>query len=215
MDKIKRHQHQLVIGIPSKGRIKEIVLDFLATKGYRVPENLGRRLDSHFIEMEDHRLVFFHAKDIPIFVQNELIDIGFTGLDLIYEAKAKVRPVIKVSKEPVRLMVAVPSHSSYIHPSHLINRNIATPYPNIAREYFEKLKVPVCINPIQGASEIMPYLGTTDAILDVVETGNSLRDNDLRVIDNNVYESMTVCIVKRPEFSSNHQLIHQFLRKLY
>src|SRR5687767_5809401 len=98
MDKIKRNHDRIIVGIPSKGRIKEIVINFLNSKGYRVPDNLGRRLDGNFIEMDNHKIVLFHAKDIPIFVQNEMIDVGFTGLDLIYEMKARVRPVIKLSQ---------------------------------------------------------------------------------------------------------------------
>lgn len=215
MDKIKPDRDQLIIGIPSKGRIKEFVIKFLDAKGYHLPHNLGRRLDTCFVGKENHRVIHFHAKDIPLFVQNELIDIGFTGLDLIYEARAKVRPIVNVSHNTVKLVVAVPEHSPYTHPSHLINRYLATPYPNIAKEYFEKLKIPITINPIQGGSEIMPYLGATDAILDVVETGQTLKEHHLRVIEDNVFESRTVCIVKKPEYSINHALLYEFLRSIY
>lgn len=215
MDKIKRDKDSIVIGIPSKGRVKEHCLAFLKSKNYTVPEQLGRQLHTHLTDKPNHRVVFFHARDIPLFIQNELIDIGFTGLDLIYEVKAKVRPVVRLSCSKVKLAIAVRNESPYSHPFHLMNRTIATPFPNIAQEYFSNLKIPIRIHPVQGASEVMPYLGPTEAIMDVVETCSTIRDNDLRVIDHNVFDSELVCIVKRPEFSKNYQLIHQFLRSIY
>jgi ATP phosphoribosyltransferase len=215
MDKITKQKDSIIIGIASKGRIKEHTLGFLKSKNYHIPEQLGRQLHSHFRDLPKHKVVFFHARDIPRFIENDFIDIGFTGLDLIYEVKAKVRPVVRLACSKVKMVIAVRKESTYNHPFHLMHRTISTPFPNIAQEYFSNLKIPIQIHSVQGASEIMPYLGPTEAIMDVVETCNTINDNGLRVIEHTVYESELVCIVKRPEVSKNHEMIHDFLRSIY
>lgn len=205
----------MTIGIPSKGRLKEHTTKVLAELGYHLPQEKNRKLQSAFVDMPNHRILFFHAKDIPVMVAARHLDVGFTGLDLIYERKAKVRPVTKLNKGHVKIVIAVRNDSAINHPFHLMNKTIATPFPNITQEYFDRLKVPVNIISVSGSSEGMGYISTVDAIVDVTETGSTIRENDLHIIADDIYDSELVCIVNKPEHESNYIMVNEFLRRLY
>jgi len=148
-------------------------------------------------------------------VERGAIDAGFSGLDLIHDTRSKVRPLIRIRRGYVRMALTVPIDSAVSHPFHLMDKVVGTSFPNIAQEYFERLKVRVVIQEIRGASEGMPYLGVVDAIMDVVETGKSLTANRLKIIDDNIFFSECVLMVGKPEFQKNYLLLNQFLRKIY
>jgi ATP phosphoribosyltransferase len=97
----------------------------------------------------------------------------------------------------------------------LLGKVIATPFPNLARAYFQRLKIEASIRHIQGASEGMPFLGIVDAIVDVVETGSSAKENGLKIIADDLFDSECVAAVRKPELQSNYVLINNFLRRLY
>ena len=215
VNRVNRSSDQITIGIPSKGRLKEHTAKVLEALGYHLPQEKNRKLQSAFVDMPNHKILFFHAKDIPVMVSQRHLDIGFTGLDLIYERNAKVRPVTKLNRGQVKVVIAVRNDSNINHPFHLMNRTIATPFPNITQEYFDRLKVPVNVISVSGSSEGMGYISTVDAIADVTETGSTIRENDLRIIADDVFDSELVCIVNKPEHESNYRLVNQFLRRLY
>lgn len=216
MEFINKTAHQIVIAIPSKGRIRKHVCDFLTSKGFSVESaDLGRTLQTHIKDHEHLKVVLIHPKDIPSFLEKGVIDIGFTGLDLLHETGANVRPVCRLGIGKVKMALAVPEASTISHPFHLMNKTIGSPYPIIATKYFEKLKIPVTVQNIRGASEGMPFLGIVDAIVDVVETGSTIKENHLKIIDDDIFESECVCVVNRPEFGANYQLVNNFLRRIY
>lgn len=212
---IERGKDQIVIALPSKGRLKEKVLTFLQDKGCTVKPPLGRRLQSVLENDPSCLIVFMHPRDIALMLNEGVIDVGFTGLDLIVETDVHIRPVVRLNCGKVKLALLVPQNSICYHPFHLLNKTIATPYPNLAKAYFQRLKIDVTIRPIQGASEGMPYLGIVDAIVDVIESGNSASENALKIIADDLFESECVACVNKPELQSNYPLINQFLRKIY
>jgi ATP phosphoribosyltransferase len=212
---IKRRKDQIVIAIPSKGRLKEHVLNFLNAKGLPVAPPEGRQLQTCLKNDPNALVVFIHPRDIALMLHEEIIDVGFTGLDLIEETKVKIRPVIRLNCGKVKMSLLIPNESSSYHPFHLLHKSVATPFPNLARAYFDRLKVEVNIRPIQGASEGMPYLGIVDGIVDVVETGSSAIENGLKIIANDLFDSECVASVNKPETKSNYPLVNQFLRKIY
>lgn len=213
--KILKDREKATIAIPSKGRLKEKVLDFLQKKGYSVLPPKGRELWSAIEGKEHLRVIFLHAKDIATFIDEGVVDIGFTGLDCIFETGARVRPVVRLGECKVKVCILVPESSPWYHPFHLLDKVVATPFPNIAKAYFDKLKVKTQIRTILGSSEGIPALQIADAIVDIVETGDSAKDNGLKIIAEDLFDSECVCAVKKPEFQPNYQVIHQFLRDIY
>lgn len=206
---------QIIIAVPSKGRLKQHVTEYLAENGYVFPEEIGRQLQTTLNHDERFQVALLHPKDIPPMVALGRVDVGFSGLDLIYETGANVRSLIRIGRGHVKMALAVPEGREMTHPFHLMDKTVGTSFPNIAKEYFERLKVNVDIRPIQGASEGMPYLGVVDAIMDVVETGSSLKANHLTIIDDNIFASECVLMVSKPEFQKNFVLVNLFLRSLY
>lgn len=216
MEFIKKKADQIVVGVPSKGRIQHHVCHFLESKGLNVGfEGLGRKLQTLINEDEKFKVVLMHPKDIPLFLEKDVLDIGFTGLDLLHERQVRIRPLIKLGVGKVKMSLSVPKTSDISHPFHLRHKRVGTSFPNIAHNYFEKLKVPVQIETIQGASEGLPFLGIVDAIMDVVETGMSVKENNLHVIDDEIFDSECICVVNKPEFNVNYRLVNEFLRRVY
>lgn len=212
---IERKKDQIVIAIPSKGRLKEHVLAFLNEKACSVKPPFGRQLQSTLENLPDHHVVFMHPRDIALMLHEGVIDVGFTGLDLIEETKVKVRPVVRLNCGKVKLALLVPKNSPCYHPFHLMHKTIATPFPNIANAYFQRLKVDVTVRHIQGASEGMPYLGIVDGIVDVIESGGTAIENDLKIIADDLFDSECVAAVNKPELQPNYSLVNAFLRKVY
>lgn len=211
----KRTADQVIIALPSKGRLKEHVMSFLDKKGYPVVPPKGRQLQTYLKGRENHKVVFIHPRDIAILLQEGTIDIGFTGLDLVIETGVSIRPVVRLGLGKVKLSILVHKDSPWYHPFHLLDRKIGTPFPSLAQAYFDRLKVRATIRQISGASEGMPYLGVVDAIVDVVESGNSAIENGLKIIADDIFDSECICAVNKPEFQSNFTIINQFLRGIY
>lgn len=211
---LEKDPHSARIAVPSKGRLKKKVLDFLESKGYPVKMNTGKLLQSTIEGKEHLQIIYLHAKDIVNMLEEGFIDIGFTGLDLIAEAKSTLRPVVRIGECKVKLCLLVQESRAYDHPFHLMDKTIATPFPNIAKEYFDRLKIPVNIRTILGASEGIPNLGIAEGIVDVVETGTSAKENGLKIIADDIFHSEGVCAVKNPEFQSNYAIINAFLRDI-
>lgn len=212
---IERKPDQIVIAVPSKGRLKEQVLSYLRGKGLPVKPPPDRQLQSHIEDHPSHLVVFLHPRDIALMLHEGVIDVGFTGLDLLAETKVQVRPIIRMNCGKVKLALLLPKDNPGYHPFHLLHKSVATPYPNLAKAYFDRLKVEVTIRPIQGSSEGMPYLGIVDAVVDVVESGSSARENGLKVIADDLFDSECVVAVNKPELQTNYRLINNFLRKIY
>lgn len=216
MQFFQRRADQIIIAVPSKGRLRQHVMGYLAKRGFEIDEDsLGRKLQTNVVGMEDHLVALIHPKDIPLFLEKGVVDVGFTGLDLIHETKAMIRPLIRMGIGHVKMALLVPKESNYSHPFHLMGKKVGTPFPSIAKAYFENLKVDCKVQLIQGASEGMPYLGIVDAIVDVVETARSAEENELKVIDDEIFYSECICAVRRPEFQSNYKKVNEFLRRLY
>ena len=215
MEKILPCSDKITIAIPSKGRLKEHVLNYLKAKNYSVIPEGPRSLQGIFEGRNNHRIVFMHPRDIATMLEENIVDVGFTGLDLIADTRAKIRPVIRLDKGHVKMAVLVPEYSEMYHPFHLLHKTVATPFPRITKDFFDQLKVEVNVRGIQGASEGMPYLGVVDAIVDVIESGTTAKENNLKVIFDDLFDSECVAAVHKPELRSNFRLVNQFLRDMY
>lgn len=205
----------MIVAIPSKGRLKSHVQDFLMHRGFQCVQENERQLQAKLVRPVPCSAVYLHPKDIPVFLEKKFISVGFTGLDILYELQSKMQPVIRLNTAHVKMAILVPEQSTVSHPFHLINRTVASPYQHIARAYFKKMQIPITIHAIQGTSEIIPALGIADAIVDVVETGTSARENGLRIVIDTLFDSECVCVVDHPEWSPHYEKINLFLQAIY
>ncbi len=175
---------KLKVGLP-KGSLQESTLLLLSKAGY----NFSTRERSYFPASDDTDLqaILIRAQEMAGYVHDGVLDVGITGKDWIMENGVSVVEVAelvysKVSFRPVRWVVAVPE-SSDIHSVHDLNgKRIATEVVNITRKYLEQHKVQADVEFSWGATEAKtPDL--VDAIVEVTESGSSLRANKLRIVD--------------------------------
>ena len=177
----------LKFGVPNKGRLNERTIELLAKAGIDLGEDVGRRLYIR-ARNQDIEVLFLRAQDIPEFVATGAIDIGITGQDQVAEAGAQLEQVLELRFGYCHMAVAVPEASGIKDASEIKDGSrIATSYPNIARRYFESLGKDVSVIVVTGAAEIMPYLGISDYIVDLVSTGSTLKMNRMieagRILD--------------------------------
>lgn len=175
---------QLRIGIP-KGSLQEATVDLFDRAGYNV--QISSR--SYFPEIDDPSFsaVMFRAQEMSRYVEDGVVDLGITGHDWVKENGSDVHEVCelnysKATRKPVRWVLAVPEESGVEKPEDLAGGIVATELVNATRDYFAQRKIDVKkVEFSWGATEVKARL--VDAIVDVTETGSSLRANKLRVID--------------------------------
>jgi ATP phosphoribosyltransferase len=183
---------RLRIAVPSKGRLRDAALSTLERAGLQFRVS-GRRLFSVCADTGT-RIIFTNTADIPVLVAEGVVDLGVTGSDQVLEKGVEVLEHRRLGFGKCRLSVAVHKDAPYRTAQDLAGRVVGAKFVRLAREYFEREGVDgVRVIEIQGAVEVMVLLGMVDGIVEIVETGNSLVENDLVEIDR-VLEAEAVLI---------------------
>jgi ATP phosphoribosyltransferase len=174
----------LRLGLP-KGTLQETTLRLFALAGYRV----SAAARSYYPEIDDPEIecILIRAQEMARTVEKGVIDAGITGLDWILENRAKVKELADLRApwpqyRPIRWVLAVKEGARIRKAADLQDKLIATEAVGLARRYLRENGVSAKVEFSWGATEVKPPL-LADAIVDVTETGSSLRANDLRVID--------------------------------
>jgi ATP phosphoribosyltransferase len=185
------------LGVP-KGSLQEATLQLFARAGLPIFTN-GR---SYFASTRDPEIdcMLIRAQEMARYVEHGVLDAGLTGLDWVVESGLEVVTVsdliyAKQSRGKVRWVLAVPEDSPYQRAEDLSDRIIATELVSVTRKYFESRNVGVQVEFSWGATEVKPPM-LADAIVEVTETGSSLRANHLRIIDT-VLESNTQIVANK------------------
>ncbi|MCH7866634.1 MAG: ATP phosphoribosyltransferase [Myxococcales bacterium] len=169
---------QLRIAVPSKGRLRDSAIEILRGAGLHFRLS-GRRLFSICTETET-RIIFSNVQDIPVLVAEGVVDLGITGSDQVLEKRVEVIEHCKLGFGQCRVSVAAHKDSEIRKASDLSGKVVGSSFPNLAADYFRgEGAEDVHILAIEGAVEVMVLLGLVDAIVEIVETGNSLLENDL------------------------------------
>lgn len=179
----KTSDDKMVLGIP-KGSLQQSTLDLFARAGYNISGS-SRSL-TPTIDDDKMSVLMFRAQEMSRYVEDGVIDIGLTGHDWVRENGSdveKITELVYAKRElvPIRWVLAVPEESSIKKPEDLEGGIIATELVNGTNEYFKAKGINVKVEFSWGATEIKARL--LDGIVDVTETGSSLRANNLRVID--------------------------------
>ncbi len=170
------------LAIPNKGRVNKEVLKLLRKIGLDVPEN-GRKLYVNTNNPEI-QVVYARAADIPLYVQSGAAEMGITGEDMIQESGAEVDKLLKLNFGSCKIAVAAPKDSDIKSPEdYRSGMRAATKLTNIAKKYFSSKDRFCEVISIAGATELAPYLGISDIIVDQVSTGTTLVENNLRIVD--------------------------------
>ncbi len=196
----------LRLGVPNKGRLNERAIELLVRSGIDLGEDIGRRLYLK-AKNQDIEVIFVRAQDVPVFIAEGAIDMGITGIDETAESGRDLERILDLQFGYCHLAVAVPEESGITDASQIPDGSrIATSFPNLTRQYFEKLGKKVDVITVTGACEIMPYMGVSDFISDLVSTGSTLKTNRLREVGS-IIESQAVVISSKKALEKNGQAI--------
>ena len=169
----------LNIALP-KGRLGEKVYDLFERAGYACPaiREPGRRL---IFENESLGLRYFWVKpsDVAIYVQRGAADLGVAGKDILLEYEPEVYELLDLGLGKCRMAVA---GRRGFYDSGERTLKVATKFQNIASRYYAAQSRDIDLIPLNGSIELAPILGLSDVIVDIVETGTTLKENDLEVL---------------------------------
>ena len=173
----------LKLGIPT-GSLRKATIELFSKAGFHIADSERSFLPS--IDDEQIRPIYMRAQEISKYVTDGVIDAGITGYDWIMENDSDVVQVAelaysKTTSEPARWVLAVPDESKVTKPEDLQGCTIATELANVTKKYFADKNINVKVEFSWGATEVKARL--VDAIVELTETGSSLRANDLRIID--------------------------------
>lgn len=166
----------------TKGRLEKDTVALLEKIGLDCDavKNKGRKLILP-VGSGQYEVVLAKAADVITYVEHGVCDLGVVGKDTITEYGGSYYEVLDLGFGRCRFAVAVPKGSDFW--SGYSAKTIATKYPNIARSFFESRGMDVRIIKIEGSVELAPLLGLSDAIVDIVETGSTLKENGLEVVE--------------------------------
>lgn len=168
-----------------KGRLANKTLELLEQIGITCEEMKDKSSRKLIFVNEELKLKFFLSKgpDVPTYVEYGAADIGVVGKDTIMEENRRVYEVLDLGFGKCRMCVCGPASSEELLRHHERIR-VATKYPLIARDYFyNKKHQTVDIIKLNGSVELGPIVGLSDVIVDIVETGSTLKENGLKVLE--------------------------------
>lgn len=170
------------IAIQNKGRLAEESLLYLAQKGLSLERNKGELI------IQDDRfgieILYVRDDDIPHLVESGAADFGIVGENVLRELGSLLPIESKLGFGSCNLVIAVPESSGIISVQDIAGKKIATSYPRILQEYLKKNNIYATMIQLAGSVEIAPSLGLSEAICDLTKSGQTLKQNRLRVIEN-------------------------------
>ncbi|MDR0887663.1 MAG: ATP phosphoribosyltransferase [Candidatus Methanoplasma sp.] len=189
------------LAVPNKGRLNERAVELLTKSGIAIGEDWGRRLYVTASD-QDLEIMFVRAQDIPAFINSGAIDFGITGEDLVAESGYKLKKIMDLEFGICRLSVAAPEVSGIKSIDDIPNgTRIATSFPNITEKFFKSKGKKIEIIKVSGAAEIMPYLGISDLISDLVASGSTLKMNRMVEVGT-ILDSQAAVFTSEKSFSS-------------
>jgi ATP phosphoribosyltransferase len=195
----------------SKGRILDQTLPLLEKAGISIPKS---ELESRKLildtNLSDVKAIVIRASDVPVFVQHGAADFGIAGKDVLLEHGANgIFELVDLGISKCRLMVASKKDQD-LNKSTL---KVATKYVKSAKEYFYKQGKQVEVIKLYGAMELAPVVGLSDCIVDLVDTGNTLKANNLVALEL-IQEISSRLIVNSAAFNTKHKAINQWIQKI-
>lgn len=199
----------------AKGRLAHKTLELLQQIGITCEEMKDPKSRKLIFTNEDLKLRFFLAKatDVPTYVEYGAADIGVVGKDTILEEGKKLYEVVDLGLGACKMCVAGPKKAKELLQHGELIR-VATKYPNIAKDYFyNKKKQTVEIIKLNGSIELAPIVGLAEVIVDIVETGSTLRENGLEVLEEICSLSARV-VVNQVSMKMEHERITKIMNEL-
>ncbi len=196
----------------TKGRLENETIKILERVGYGIDElkDKGRKLVFKDTK-KDLKYFLVKAADSITYVEHGVADIGVVGKDTLLESDKEYFEVLDLNLGKCKFIVAsLPEVNLFEKIGHI---KIGTKYPKVAKEYFKKRGMDVEIIKIEGSVELAPILGLCDGIVDIMETGTTLKENGLIVL-NDICNISARVIVNKASFKMKGKEIREFLSNI-
>ncbi|AST58120.1 ATP phosphoribosyltransferase [Thermoanaerobacterium thermosaccharolyticum] len=200
----------ITVALP-KGRMADKSFEIFASCG--ISENIQNEMSRKlFICDIERNLKFILVKptDVPTYVEHGAADIGVCGKDVLLELKRDCYEVLDLGFGKCKMVVAGPTNKKN---TFLSNKRVATKFPSIAEEFYKKKGENVEIIKLNGSVELAPLVGLSEVIVDIVETGTTLRENGLTVYEE-IFPSSARLIVNKASMKTKSDRIKEIIYKL-
>lgn len=203
----------LTIALP-KGKLFPLSAQLLAKIGYTaegLSENSRKLVISN--DVAKIRFVITKTQDLPTYVEYGAADIGIIGKDVLLEEQKDVYELLDLKFGLCRLMAAVPQALQREKMSDYAHMRVATKYPRVAEQYFQSVGIQVEIIKLNGSIELAPMVGLAELIVDIVETGRTLRENNLVEVAH-IHQATGRLIANRVSFKMKFDRINKLTTDL-
>lgn len=198
----------------SKGRLLAPTVELLERAGIQVPQDIlsSRRLFAPDVT-GCYRFLLVKPVDLPTYVEYGVAAAGICGRDVLLEVDPDLHQPLDLGFGRCRLVLAGKIGGSAQSRNVLSPARVATRYPRIAERYFRSQGLPVEVIFLSGSVELAPNLDLAETIMDLVQTGRTLEENGLEILEE-IFESTARVVVNRASFHTRDREVHEFLRKL-
>jgi len=201
---------QITLAI-AKGRTAKDSIKLLAKAGIHFPDfhEKSRKL-VFYNEDQSIKMIYVKAVDVTTYVEQGAADVGIAGKDNILESEADIYELLDLKLGVCKFSVAS-LHEDALKKGTTVK--VASKYPTVTKSYFEKIGIPVEVIMLNGSVELAPIIGLADYIVDIVETGSTIRENGLSIIAD-VADISTRLIVNKASFATKTNEIQQLIEQL-
>lgn len=182
-------------------------LDFLKKAGLKF--ELREQLLVMPCTNADIEILFVRCGDIPTYVEQNVADFAIIGENVLYEKQSNLEILERLSFGICSLVIAVPNNSNLTDVKELEGERIATSYPFTLKKFLRKKTTNAAIIEIKGSVEIAPALNLADAVCDITQTGGTLKENGLKIIEK-LFDSQA-CLICSPQISRQKRLYEEIL----
>lgn len=208
--RLLKMNNYLTIALP-KGRLGEDALNALKQIGYGFNVDLNSRLLIFNDDLNKIRYMIVKPVDVITYVSGGVADVGIIGKDLIMEEEPDIYELLDLGFGKCKFSIAGFENQVLIKPEEVLT--VATKYPTVAYRYFKTRNQKIEIIKLNGSVELAPLVGLSDVILDIVETGNTLKANGLKVLED-LYDISAKLISNRVSYRFQYNKIKPLVDKL-
>ncbi|OUO41437.1 ATP phosphoribosyltransferase [Megamonas hypermegale] len=203
----------LTIALP-KGKLFYLAKDLFAKVGYSA-ENLEEKSRKLVITNDELKIKFIIAKtaDVPVYIEHGAADIGVIGKDVLMESDKDIYELLDLGFGRCHLMMAVPKDKKRAKLTDYAHTRVATKFPHIAKKFFNSKGMQMEYIKMNGSIELGPIVGLSESIVDIVETGTTLRENNLEEIAF-IADASARLIANRASFKLKFNRINKLIQDL-
>jgi ATP phosphoribosyltransferase len=202
---------ELKIAIQKSGRLSENSHRLLEECGIKFSNGAGV-LKTRAVNFPVE-ILFLRDDDIPQYVEQQVVDIGIIGENMVFEKNKDVSIIEKLGFARCRLSLAIPKEENYPGPEYFNNKKVATSYPRLLSEYFTRNGIKAEIEEISGSVEIAPGIGLADAVCDIVSSGSTLLTNGLREVAS-ILKSQAVIIGNKKISGEKKKILEKLIFRI-